>query len=60
MEHHTSMTDKIKYGELKLSLSNKVNKGEWVHTVSVMSILVTAGVCLTTFAELSASCFILY
>ena len=28
MQHQTSMTGKIKYGELKLSLSNKVNKGE--------------------------------
>jgi hypothetical protein len=59
MQHQTTMTEKIKYGELKLSLSNKVNKGKWVYTASVMSVLVTAGVRLATFLELSASCFIL-
>jgi hypothetical protein len=53
------MTEKIKYGELKLSLSNKVNKGECVYTASVMSVLVTAVVRLATFLELSVSCFIL-
>jgi len=59
MQHQTNMTEKIKYGELKLSLSKKVNKGEWVYTASVMSVLVTAIARLATFLELSASWFIL-